>query len=247
MIALPNQQPPEKLQHDPAGRLDVQEIFYSIQGEGPYAGTPAIFVRLAGCNLQCPGCDTDYTSRRRFLDPTSILREGLRLVKEAGCVNLPRLMVVTGGEPFRQNITQLAMDFAWNWKAPIGPKLIFQVETNGVFYDSELTRAPVAISIVCSPKTEKINDEILILASAFKYIIQAGKVSDEDGLPTGSLGYGFKVARPSANFVRQEIYLQPMDEGDVYKNTANMDAAVNSCMKFGYKLSIQMHKIAGLP
>ena len=44
--------------------LQVNSIFYTIQGEGPFAGRPAIFIRLAGCNLQCPGCDTEYTKRQ---------------------------------------------------------------------------------------------------------------------------------------------------------------------------------------
>ena len=48
--------------------LQLAEIFYSIQGEGMWTGTPAVFVRLAGCNLACDFCDTDYSlevSRKR--------------------------------------------------------------------------------------------------------------------------------------------------------------------------------------
>src|ERR1700677_865992 len=46
---------PERLQ-----TLQLAEIFYSVQGEGTWTGTPAVFVRLAGCNLACNFCDTDY-------------------------------------------------------------------------------------------------------------------------------------------------------------------------------------------
>ena len=41
-------------------RLARQGVFYTVQGEGVMMGTPQVFVRLAGCNVGCPECDTDY-------------------------------------------------------------------------------------------------------------------------------------------------------------------------------------------
>ena len=57
--------------------LALSEIFYSIQGEGTWTGTPAVFVRLAGCNLACDFCDTDYASKR-FAAVEEIVRRGPR-------------------------------------------------------------------------------------------------------------------------------------------------------------------------
>ena len=42
--------------------MRVNEIFYSLQGEGHFAGTPAVFIRFSGCNLRCSFCDTDHSS-----------------------------------------------------------------------------------------------------------------------------------------------------------------------------------------
>ncbi|MDE7369022.1 MAG: 7-carboxy-7-deazaguanine synthase QueE, partial [Muribaculaceae bacterium] len=41
--------------------ININEIFYSLQGEGYWTGLPAVFIRLSGCNLKCDFCDTDHT------------------------------------------------------------------------------------------------------------------------------------------------------------------------------------------
>lgn len=76
--------------------LHLAEIFYSIQGEGTYAGTPAIFVRLAGCNLSCDFCDTDYSLK--FL---ASVDEVVARVRDLG--GACPMVVLTGGEPLAQS------------------------------------------------------------------------------------------------------------------------------------------------
>lgn len=71
----------------------VNEIFYSLQGEGYYSGTPSVFIRLAGCNLQCPFCDTQHQQG-------SIMSEE-EIVEEAAKYK-GRHVVITGGEPSLQ-------------------------------------------------------------------------------------------------------------------------------------------------
>lgn len=68
----------------------VNEIFYSIQGEGYHTGTPAVFVRFSGCNLKCPFCDTQHED--------GILMSDEEILSEVG--KYPAVMVIlTGGEP----------------------------------------------------------------------------------------------------------------------------------------------------
>ena len=75
----------------------INEIFYSIQGEGAFAGTPAVFVRFSGCNLACPWCDTDHShavemTRDELEDAVRALLKG-----HEGAI-----IVLTGGEPALQ-------------------------------------------------------------------------------------------------------------------------------------------------
>lgn len=73
--------------------MKVNEIFYSLQGEGYHAGTAAVFVRLSGCNLHCPFCDTQHESGTEMTD-----EEIVEAVKPYPA----RLVVITGGEPSLQ-------------------------------------------------------------------------------------------------------------------------------------------------
>lgn len=72
----------------------INEIFYSLQGEGRWAGRAAIFIRFSGCNLQCPFCDTDFKSYEK-MTAREILR---KLLDYSEC----NFVVLTGGEPTLQ-------------------------------------------------------------------------------------------------------------------------------------------------
>jgi len=74
--------------------MRISEIFYSLQGEGMLVGTPSVFVRLAGCPLQCPWCDTKYAwdfQAAEDLEPAQIVEQ----ISRWSC----RFVVLTGGEP----------------------------------------------------------------------------------------------------------------------------------------------------
>jgi len=241
-----NPQPSERYTLRSDGALDVVRIWHTIQGEGPHAGKPAVFVRLAGCNLACPFCDTDYTTGRSFYNPSN-LQDSV----EYNAFRETRLVVITGGEPFRQNL---------------GPFLRLlrlsgfhaQVETNGAypkFMEDEQQDWSLLPTIVCSPKLPHINASLVPHITALKYVLEAGKVDGEDGLPTNTLGEKWPPGRPEWEDFKGEVYVQPVDHSldenltttqRLKQNEANVKAAVDSCLKFGYRLCLQVHKLVGL-
>lgn len=110
----------------------VNEIFYSLQGEGFFTGTPSVFLRLSGCNLKCEFCDTDHESHTE-MDPVEIIRE---LEKFPA-----RHVVITGGEPSLQ-LDQLLIDMLHD------AGYFIQIETNGT------NPLPEGIDwVTCSPKS----------------------------------------------------------------------------------------------
>lgn len=209
--------------------IDFVEIWQTVQGEGPFVGTPAVFIRLAGCNLQCPLCDTDYTTNRDKMKVEEVVH-AVQFMKPAG------LVVITGGEPFRQPLGHLL-------RALIVAGYTPQVETNGTLFQKDLPYG--RFHIVCSPKSPVINKQLRSHITALKYVVQAGHTDAGDGLPTSVLGMQCRVARPTG-FPITQVYVQPADEDDPIKNKANLDAALESCMKFGYRICLQTHKIMGL-
>jgi 7-carboxy-7-deazaguanine synthase len=232
-----NQQPPEGPGRTDTEARDVFKIFYTMQGEGPFNGTPAVFLRMSGCNLQCPACDTDYTSTRRFMTPFEILQE----VNAVCGNNVGKLVVITGGEPFRQDLTGIV-----NMLVCGGYKV--QIETNGTLAPHGEQPFPFHnVTIVCSPKTPRINGKLEPHIAAYKYVIQDGFVDTEDGLPTVTLGK-FTPARPHKQNSNKaaEIFVQPLDEQDPVKNANNTRAALESCMAYGYRLCLQTHKTLNL-
>lgn len=116
----------------------VNEIFYSLQGEGFHSGTPAVFVRFSGCNLACPFCDTDFAA---FSEMTA---EAIADRVEALLPEQKRsaaIIVLTGGEPALQVDAALLAELHSRLPLPI------HIETNGTH------PLPADIDwVTCSPK-----------------------------------------------------------------------------------------------
>jgi 7-carboxy-7-deazaguanine synthase len=109
--------------------LRVSEIFESVQGEGPSAGAPSIFLRLSTCNLRCSWCDTKYTwdwTAFRYEDEVHAM--SVADVRERIARSTSGRLVVTGGEPLLQRRELEAL------LAELPADLYVEVETNGTLF-----------------------------------------------------------------------------------------------------------------
>lgn len=246
--------PIRKQELDSPHRLWVQEVFATIQGEGPYQGTPAVFVRLAGCNLKCFWCDTDFESSTWWPSIDELVQKIYDEFNDNLGVDpqhCPPLVVLTGGEPLRQNILWLLEDLR---KA----EMDVQIETNGVCWIAGLEKhiSDGYVTLVCSPKSGRVHKEIRKWCSHWKYIVDELSASPGDGLPMASTqvpGKSVTIARPWSDVEPHDgfhtVWVQPLDMDHESKELTkrNMRHAADLAMRYGYRLCLQQHKIVGLP
>ena len=230
-----NTQKPLSQVHGDGKRLNVVDIWRTIQGEGPLAGCPCVFVRLGGCNLQCPQCDTDYTTSSMPMETELIFKRVNELLPERAS-----LLVLTGGEPFRQNLNELvSLCFA--------ESIFVQIETNGTIFREDFQfYHHLSLMIVCSPKNTHVDERLIPYINAWKYVVKHGKVNGL-GLPISSLGMSSPPFIPDLDGARRtSIFVSPQDDKDEVLNKQNLQTAIISCMDHGYRLSLQLHKLIGV-
>lgn len=200
----------------------------TVQGEGPHAGHPCLLVRLAGCNAwdgrastragsACPYCDTDFRCRFRS-DLAGILTRCQRRLRGTQGLGC----VLTGGEPLLQAdgplIEGLSRLFAW-----------VDLETNG-------TRAcpvhPANLLVICSPKTIP-GQPVVVEPDVWKVLLP-----DQQGFLDQALASGRPV------FV-QPVWTADAPVGPDYQ--AHVQACLHCCQRLGCRISVQLHKLLGVP
>lgn len=113
--------------------LKINEIFYSLQGEGADVGLPTIFIRLTGCNLRCKYCDTEYAFYEgEEMEEKTIIGKISRWKCKRVCI--------TGGEPLLQDINKL-IDLLLEKNYEIS------IETNGSLSIEELVNKKVVVKM----------------------------------------------------------------------------------------------------
>jgi len=88
--------------HVEPATLPIVETFHSVQGEGFWVGANAYFMRLAGCDVGCPWCDTKHS-----WNPKRHPRQAIADLVEGAIAAQPAFVVITGGEPLMHDLTEL--------------------------------------------------------------------------------------------------------------------------------------------
>jgi 7-carboxy-7-deazaguanine synthase len=215
--------------------LPVNELFQTIQGEGMRTGAPSVFLRLQGCDVGCPWCDTKHTwsmqaeqiHRAKMItkgesEESFVWMEVSDLVESI--VRYPaRNVVITGGEPCQYDLSLLCKNLWLNEKE-------VQIETSG----TEQIRCHSQTWVTLSPKIgmpggKEVRADAVERANEIKMPI--GKVAD-----VGKLLDFIGFYQPTV-----PIFVQPLST-----QQHATELCISAATEYGWRVSLQAHKMAGL-
>lgn len=217
----------------------VNEIFETIQGEGSYTGTPAVFVRLQGCPVGCAWCDTKQTWE---INPEQEVPLAVMLEKQSESEHWSILdatallalfnaqgfqakhVVITGGEPCMYDLNPLCRLLHQAGYST-------QIETSGTFKIS----APSQTWVTVSPKVNmkggyKVLDSALDRANEIKHPVAQEKHIEQ-----------LLALLERVDSTGKLIYLQPISQ-----QRRATELAIASCKRYNWRLSVQVHKYLGI-
>lgn len=218
----------------------INEVFESLQGEGSYTGLPSIFIRLQGCPVGCPWCDTKHTwevepnlqisaldvmaqkeETKNWFSASS--QELLSLFNQQGYV--AKHLVITGGEPCMYDLTAITEFFI-----ELGYSI--QIETSGTYEiqahpDTWVTVSPK----VNMPSKRPVLKSAMLRANEIKHPVAMQKHIDELDQVLALLPEGRSP----------QVYLQPISQ---QKRATNL--AIKTCIARNWRLSLQTHKFIGI-
>lgn len=232
--------------------LLITSIFYTIQGEGPFAGYPSVFVRFSGCNrgnkIDCPFCDTNFLMENgKQMSVKQIINQVQKYRNKLSKDN--PLVVITGGEPMLQpNIELLVAQL-------IEEGYQVQIETNGDLLRVE--SVPRAV-VVCSPKVsmrtkqyKKLPVGALARVDYLKFVVE-----DKDGSPYSDVpDYAYEFADVKGSY---KVFVSPISEytrdirpkeiASMWSDLFNMETAKRNhsyvaalVLEKGFRASMQTH------
>jgi len=204
--------------------IPVQEILYAtIQGEGFYSGSVADFLRLYGCPVGCYFCDTGYAKGDSPPKFTTLNYEEIELDSN--------FVVITGGEPFIHNKLPSLCRYL------LKKRKFVTIETSGSFWKP----IPENVWITLSPK-EHLNKKMKILPEIWKRADEVKMIyTKDDDINFYRDKYPNKLRKKILKYIQPE-WDQSNINPDVMNNLLNYLRANPE-----YKLSLQTHKLIGIP
>lgn len=195
----------------------LADIFYSLQGEGHRKGTANVFLRFAGCNLDCKvkthgfDCDTNFEMRHQFATASELVHEAIR--HWGGRPWPHRAVILTGGEPTLQVDDDLVRKLR-------EAHFYVAIETNGT------KPVPAEVQwISCSPKTSRV---VIERCDELRYVVGAQQPAP---MPACEASY---------------YYVSPAFDGDQVQPGA-LDTCIDICRSTPpWRLSVQDHKAWGV-
>jgi organic radical activating enzyme len=222
-------------------KLNVAEVFSSIQGEGRTTGTPSVFLRLANCNLLCKSKDWICDSIEVWQKGEMKGFDQVFNLEQIADLNDGAHLVITGGEPMLQQ--RKLVDFIKHWQSRILRKIFIEIETNGTIMPNEEMLQLVS-QWNCSPKLansgekkqRRFKPEVLRVISKtrnhfFKFVIN----QKSDVFEIRHLFDEAKIVESKKN-----IYLMPAGETRKELNAVR-DMVVNQSKEFSFQYSDRLH------
>lgn len=216
----------------PAESLFVTSMFFTLQGEGPYNGMPALFIRLTKCNLACSFCDTFFDDGD-WMDYMDIERKATETIRNywrtrdlpipdwvdtqpfSDRGDFPNIvLVITGGEPtLQKNLTEFLQRQLSVFRA-------VQIESNGTVN----LEIPEGVTLVCSPKCAEKNGvavkylaptkQILERADCLKFVMSADVDSPYNEVPAWAHEWKLRTGK--------EIFISPMNIYNTFPQTIKL-------------------------
>ena len=226
-------------------KIKINEIFHSIQGEGRYAGCPAVFVRFHGCSVHCPFCDTPQNGSEY---KEMSCAEVCQAIKEERGKFATRIVVITGGEPFEQSEQLLELVKAIRTEV----KMSVHIETSGTVelnaHIRELFDRDIVDILTISPKHKPAHPTYLFHADEIKCLI--GAVAADDIMPEAVqkvLDEGhYNISLFEGKWWEPTLVFQPIEYKDKNKSKVAIFRAIAMCKKHNVPLSVQLHKYLGI-
>lgn len=220
--------------------LNINEMFETIQGEGAHTGIPSIFVRLQGCPVGCPWCDTKHTWEIKAdlsVTPAAVINKGQEsetyfISDEAALLAqfsiegyVAKHVVITGGEPCMYDLrplTKLLHDNGYST----------QIETSGTF------------EVLCDARTYVTVSPKINMKGGYDVLVSALERANEIKHPIAMQKHIDELDALLSNVSSLEgkqVCLQPISQ-----QKRATELAVKTCIERNWRLSLQTHKYIGI-